>query len=107
MSMMEELKYFFGFQIKQLKDETFISQTKYALDLLKKFGMDKVKSIKTLMSTNGHLDLEMDDKSINQKVYRSMIDSLLYLCVSRSDIMLSVCICKISSRIQRVTFKGH
>jgi hypothetical protein len=40
MSMMGELKYFPGFQIKQLEDETFISQTKYALDLLKKFGID-------------------------------------------------------------------
>jgi hypothetical protein len=44
MSMMEELKYFLGFQIKQLEDGTLISQTKYALDLLKKFGMDKVSS---------------------------------------------------------------
>jgi hypothetical protein len=41
MSMMGELKYFLGFQIKQLEDGTFISQTKYAIDLLKKFGMTK------------------------------------------------------------------
>jgi hypothetical protein len=45
--------------MKQLEDETFISQTKYALDLLKKFGMDKAKPIKTPMGTNGHLDLDM------------------------------------------------
>jgi hypothetical protein len=42
MSMMGELKYFLGFQIKQLEDDTFISQTKYTFDLLKKFAMDKV-----------------------------------------------------------------
>jgi hypothetical protein len=41
MSMMRELKYFLGFQIKQLEDSTFISQTKYTFNLLKKFGMDK------------------------------------------------------------------
>jgi hypothetical protein len=93
MSMMEELKYFLGFQIKQLEDDTFISQTKYTHDLLKKFGMDKAKSIKNLMGTNGHLDLDMDDKSIDQKVYNFMIDSFLYLCASRLDIMLSVCMC--------------
>jgi hypothetical protein len=68
MSMIGELKYFLGFQIKQLEDGTFISQTKYALDLLKKFGMDKVKSIKTFMGTNGHLDLDMGGKSVDQKV---------------------------------------
>jgi hypothetical protein len=93
MSMIGELKYFLTFQIKQLEDGTFISQTKYALDLLKKFGMDKAKPIKTPMGTNGHLDLDMSGKSVDQKVYRSMIGSLLYFCASRSDIMFSVCMC--------------
>jgi hypothetical protein len=76
-----------------LEDGTFISQIKYTHNLLKKFGMDKAKPIKTPMDTNGHLNLDMGDKSVDQKVYRFMIGSLLYLCVSRSDIMLSVCIC--------------
>jgi hypothetical protein len=65
MSMMGELMYFLDFQIKKLKDGTFISQTKYTLDLLKKFGMDKAKPIKTPMGTNGHLDLDMGGKSID------------------------------------------
>jgi hypothetical protein len=55
--------------------------------------MDKVKPIKTLMGINGHLDLDMGGKSIDQKVYCSMIGSLICLCVSRPDIMLSVCMC--------------
>jgi hypothetical protein len=55
--------------------------------------VDKVKPIKTLMGINGHLDLDMGGKSIDQKVYCSMIGSLICLCVSRSDIMLSVCMC--------------
>jgi hypothetical protein len=92
--MMGELKYFLSFQVKQLEDGMFISQTnKYTHDLLKKFGMDKAKLIKTPMDTNGHLDLDMDGKSVDQKIYRSMIGSLFYLCASRSDIMLSVCMC--------------
>jgi hypothetical protein len=93
MSMMGELKFFLGFQIKQLKDGTFISQTKYTQDMLKKFDMEKAKPIKTPMPTNGHLDLNEDGKAVDQKVYRSMIGSLLYLCASRPDIMLSVCMC--------------
>ena len=39
------------------------------------------------------LDLNEEGKSIDQKVYRSMIGSLLYLCASRPDIMLNVCMC--------------
>jgi hypothetical protein len=56
--MMGELKYFLGFQVKQLQDGTFISQTKYIQDILKKFGMKDAKPIKTPMGTNGHLDLD-------------------------------------------------
>jgi hypothetical protein len=55
--------------------------------------MDKAKPIKTPMGTNRYLDLDMGNKSVDQKVYRSIISSLLYLCASRSDIMLSVCMC--------------
>jgi hypothetical protein len=55
--------------------------------------MKDAKPIKTPMGTNGHLDLDMGGKSVDQKVYRSMIGSLLYLCASRPDIMLSVCMC--------------
>jgi hypothetical protein len=45
------------------------------------------------MGINGHLDLDTGSKSVVQKVYRSMIGSVLYLCSSQPDIMLSVCMC--------------
>jgi hypothetical protein len=93
MSMMEVLTFFLRFQIKQVKEGTFISQTKYTRDILKKFSMDKAKPIKTHMTTNGHLDLNLAGTSVDQKVYLSMIGSLLYLCASRPDIVLSVYIC--------------
>jgi hypothetical protein len=57
--------------------------------------MDKEKSIKTPMGTNGHLDLDLGGSSVDQKEYCSMIGSILYLCASRPDIMLSVCMCAI------------
>jgi hypothetical protein len=55
--------------------------------------MNKTEPIKTPMCTNGHLDLDMGGKLVDQKVYRSIIDLLIYLCASRLDTMLSVCIC--------------
>jgi hypothetical protein len=55
--------------------------------------MDNANPIKTLMGTNGYLDLDLDGTSVDQKVYRSMIESLLYLFAYRPDIMLSVCMC--------------
>jgi hypothetical protein len=56
---------------------TFISQTKYTRDILKKFGMDNTKQIKTPIDTDGHLDLDLGGTSVNQNVYRSMVGSLL------------------------------
>jgi hypothetical protein len=93
MSMMGELKFFLRFQFKQMKEGTFICQNKYVKDMLKKFDMADAKPIKTRMPLNGHLDLDEEGKSVDQKVYRSMICSVLYLCASRLDIMLSVCMC--------------
>jgi hypothetical protein len=65
MSMMGELNYFLGFQVKQLKEGTFISQTKYTQDLLKKFGMKDAKPAKTPMGIDGHLDLNKRGKSVD------------------------------------------
>jgi hypothetical protein len=65
MSMMGVLTFFLEFQIKQAKEGTFISQMKYTHDLLKKFGMDKVKPIKTPIDTNGHLDLDLGGTSVD------------------------------------------
>src|SRR3954464_8861108 len=93
MSMMGELKFFLGLQIRQQRNGTFISQDKYLKECLKKFGMQDCKGIKTTMPTNGHLGPDENGKDYNQKVYRSMIGSLLYLCASRPDIMLRVCMC--------------
>jgi hypothetical protein len=93
MSMMGELKFLLGFQIKQMKEGTFLYQTKYVKDMLKRFDMADSKPIKTPMALNGHLDLNEEGKLVDQKVFRSMIGSLLYLCASRLDIMLSVCMC--------------
>jgi hypothetical protein len=104
MSMMGELKFFLGFQIKQLEEGTFLSQTKYTHDILKKFDMDKANPIKTPMGTNRHLDLDMCGKLVDQKVYRSIIGSLLYLCASKPDIMLSVCM---YARFQAAPKKCH
>ena len=93
MSMMGELKFFLGLQIRQQKNGTFISQEKYLKDCLKKFGLTDCKTIKTPMPTSGFLDADEKGKPFDQKIYRSMIGSLLYLCASRPDIMLSVCMC--------------
>ena len=93
MSMMGELTYFLGLQVKQVNDEIFICQTKYINDLLKKFDMENCSIAKTPIPTATKLDLEENDKYVDISNYRGMVGSLLYLTVSRPDIMFATCLC--------------
>jgi hypothetical protein len=93
MSMMGELQFFLGLQIKQVKEGTFVHQARYMKDILKKFKMDDLKPLSTPMSTTTVLDVDEDGKPVDQKEYRSMIGSLLYLTATRPDIQFSVCLC--------------
>jgi hypothetical protein len=79
MSMIGESSYFLGLQIKQLKNGTFVSQGKYSKDMLKKFGMNKSKAISTPKGTNDNLDCDASGNMVDQKLYWSMIGSLLYV----------------------------
>jgi hypothetical protein len=93
MSMIGELSFFLGLQVKQTKNRTFICQSKHVNDLLKRFCMDNSKPIKTPMATNAHLDLDEGGKSVDLKLYKSIIGSLLYLTAFGLDIMFGVCMC--------------
>jgi hypothetical protein len=93
MSMMGELQFFLGLQIKQAKEGTFVHQAKYTKDILKKFKMDDSKALSTPMSTTTALDADEDGEPVDQKEYRSMIGSLLYLTATRPDIQFSLCLC--------------
>jgi hypothetical protein len=93
MSMMEELTFFLGIQVKQMKQGTFIHQAKYTKDLMKKFNMAKLKLVSTSMSTATVLDTDENGEAVDQRVYKSMIGFLLYLTTIRSDIQFTVCLC--------------
>ncbi|WRX21065.1 Reverse transcriptase [Theobroma cacao] len=93
MSMMGELKYFLSLQIKQSEEGIFINKERYTQDMLKKFNMLKLKLISTPMSPSTRLDLDEKAKNVDQKLYRGMIGSLLYLTASRPDIQFSECLC--------------
>ncbi|WVZ52101.1 hypothetical protein U9M48_003191 [Paspalum notatum var. saurae] len=93
MSLMGELQFFLGLQIKQALEGTFVHQAKYTRDILKKFNMGGSKPMTTLMSTNTALDADEDGEAVDQKEFRGMIGSLLYLTVTRPDIQFAVCLC--------------
>jgi hypothetical protein len=69
-----------------MKQETFVHQAKYTKDLIKKFAMADAKPVSSPMSMTIALDPDKDGESVDQREYRSMIGSLLYLTVTRPDI---------------------
>jgi hypothetical protein len=93
MSMIGELTYFLGLQVKQSSEGIFISQSKYAKDLVKQFGLDGKSHARTLMNTSAKISVDLIGKSVDPILYRSMIGSLLYLTASRPDIAFSVGVC--------------
>jgi hypothetical protein len=103
MSMMGELQYFLGLQIKQVKDGIFVHQTKYTKDMLRKFQMQDVKPMSTPKGSMATLDADEDGEPVDPREYRSMIGSLLYLTAMRPDIQFSVCVCALVFRLRR----GH
>nr|GFC88534.1 hypothetical protein [Tanacetum cinerariifolium] len=93
MSSMGELTFFLGLQVKQKKDEIFISQDKYVAEILKKFGLSKGKSASTPIDAEKPLLKDSDGEDVDVQTYRSLIGSLMYLTSSRPDIMFTVCAC--------------
>ena len=93
MSMVGELNYFLGLQMKQRKDGIFISQEKYAKNLVKRFGLNSKKYTSTPMSSLAKLSLDAANVDVDPTLYRSMIGNLLYLIASRPDIAFSVGVC--------------
>ena len=90
MSMIRELNHFLGLQIRPQESSIFISQSKYAKNLVKKFGLESTSPVRTLMSPNVKLNVDLLGKSVDSFLYRNMIGSLLYLIASRPNISYSV-----------------
>ncbi|GKA83340.1 copia protein [Tanacetum coccineum] len=104
MSMMGELNFFLGLQIKQMEDGIFFNQSKYIKEMLKKFGLEDSKPMKTPMSSDTKLTKDEECESVDSTEYRGMIGSLLYLTASRPDIMFSTCLC---ARFQEAPKTSH
>jgi len=79
MNMIGELTYFLGMQVKQTSEGIFISQAKYAKDLVKQFHLDGKSHARTPMSTSVKISADLTGKQVDPTLYRSIIGNLLYL----------------------------
>ncbi|GKC97077.1 retrovirus-related pol polyprotein from transposon TNT 1-94 [Tanacetum coccineum] len=91
MSMMGQMSFFLGLQVSQNPRGIFINQSKYALEILKKYGLDSNASVDTSMVKKMKLDEDRQGKLVDPTCFHRMVGSLMYLSAIRLDIVFAVC----------------
>nr|GEW10259.1 uncharacterized mitochondrial protein AtMg00810-like [Tanacetum cinerariifolium] len=104
MLMMGKMSFFLGLQISQSPKGIFLNQSKYALEIIKKYGMETSDLVDTPMVEKSKLDADPQGKEIDPTCYREMIGSLMYLTSSRPYLVFAVCTC---ARYQAKPTKKH
>ncbi|GJW50560.1 retrovirus-related pol polyprotein from transposon TNT 1-94 [Tanacetum coccineum] len=93
MSMIGQMSFFLGLQVSQSPRGIFINQAKYALETLKKYGMDLSDPVDTPMVDRLKLDEDLLGILVDQNRFRGIVGSLMYLTASRPDLVFAVCMC--------------
>nr|GFA31367.1 putative ribonuclease H-like domain-containing protein [Tanacetum cinerariifolium] len=104
MSMMGEMTFFLGLQVNQSPCGIFINQSKYVLEILKKYRMESYDPVGTPIEIKYKLDLDQNGTPVDATKYRSMIGALMYLTSSRPDIVHATCSC---ARYQAKPIEKH
>nr|GEW49994.1 retrovirus-related Pol polyprotein from transposon TNT 1-94 [Tanacetum cinerariifolium] len=93
MSMMGQMSCFLGLQVSQSPEGIFINQSKFALEILKKFRMDSFDPVDTTMVDRLKLDEDPLGIPVDQTRFHSMVGSLMYLTANRPDLVFVVYMC--------------
>ncbi|GJQ92331.1 retrovirus-related pol polyprotein from transposon TNT 1-94 [Tanacetum coccineum] len=93
MSMMGQMSFFLRLQISQCPRGIFINQSKYASEIVKKYGLNSINSVDTPMIDIKKLDEDLQGKQVDATLYHGMIRSLMYLTTSRPNLNYDVCLC--------------
>nr|GEY88784.1 hypothetical protein [Tanacetum cinerariifolium] len=79
--------------ISQSPRGIFLNKSKYALESLKKYGMESSDHVDTPMVEKSKLDEDPQVKAVDPTLYHGMVDTLMYLRASRPDLTFAVCMC--------------
>ncbi|GKE36642.1 retrovirus-related pol polyprotein from transposon TNT 1-94 [Tanacetum coccineum] len=86
MPLMGKMSFFLGLQISQSPRGIFLNQSKYALEIIKKYDMETSDPVDTPMVEKSKLDADPQGKEVDPTLYRVMIGSLMYMTASRPDL---------------------
>lgn len=101
MTDLGRMRYFLGIEVLQRKDGIFISQRKYAQEVLERFNMDQCNSVHNPVVPGFKLTKDKEGVEVDSTLYKQMVGSLMYLTATRPDLMFIVCL--ISRYMERPT----
>ncbi|CAL9001162.1 unnamed protein product [Prunus brigantina] len=90
MTDLGKMRYFLGIEVMQRTDGIFISQKKYALEVLEKFGMNKCNPVLNPIVPGCKLLRDEDGVKVDSTIYKQIVGSLMYLTATRPDMMFVV-----------------
>ena len=90
MKDLDMMHYFLGMEVWQNVDGISLGQGKYAVEILKRFGMMDCKAMTTPMASNLKLLSDASLEAVDAMMYLQMIGSLMYLTNTRPDIFFTV-----------------
>ncbi|GJY49637.1 retrovirus-related pol polyprotein from transposon TNT 1-94, partial [Tanacetum coccineum] len=93
MSLMGQISFFLGLQISQSPKVIFLNQSKYASEIIRKYGLLTSDSVDRPMMENNKLDEDLQGTPVDATLYYGMIGSLMYLTSNRPDLIYAVCLC--------------
>ncbi|GJR60375.1 retrovirus-related pol polyprotein from transposon TNT 1-94 [Tanacetum coccineum] len=88
-----QMSFFLGLQISQSPRGIILNQSKYASEIIKKYGLLTSDYVETPMVEKSNLDEYLQGKPVDATLYRGMIGSLMYLTSNRPDLIYAVCLC--------------
>jgi hypothetical protein len=98
------MRYFLGIEVHQSKAGIFISQSKYAHEILKRFNMINSKATPTPVITGLKLSKEDEGSKVDPTLFKRLVGSLMYLTTTRPDIMYGV---SLISRFMETPKESH
>ncbi|GJY10362.1 retrovirus-related pol polyprotein from transposon TNT 1-94 [Tanacetum coccineum] len=93
MSMMGHMSFFLGLQISQSPRGMFLNQSKYASEIIKKYGLLTSDYVDTPMMEKNKLDKDLQGTPVDATLYHGMIGSLIYLTSNKPGLIYAVSLC--------------
>jgi len=90
MKALRLMHYFLGMEVWQVDEELFVSQGKYANEILKKFHMERKKPMETPLAGNWRKEDATSGEVVEATIYKQRVGSLIYLMNTQPNIFFAV-----------------